>query len=98
MTPGPGVHRSDLALICELTQEIAHRQSGLTVRLRDAVPRLELVTPLGIVADVRVDEHDGDFVCRPNFARHPGSDVPGAAKAVIAFLASCDSGVRAGES
>ena len=97
MTAGAGVHRRDLALICELTREIANRQSGLTVLLRDAVPRLELVTPSGIVADVRVDEHDGHFVCRPSFARHPGRDVAAAATALIAFLASCDSGVRAGE-
>lgn len=84
----------DLALICALTREVASRDTGIVTLLRDAVPRVELVTPSGEVADVRVDENGGDFVWRPSLQRHPGSDVVGAATAVIEFLASRDSRVR----
>jgi hypothetical protein len=81
----------ELEAITALCRELAQAGglAGLGVQLRDAVPRMELITPAGVVVDVRVDSASGEFVWRPSFERHRVTDVPGAARALVAFLRQC---------
>lgn len=85
----------ELAAVVALFRELGRigALAGMRAQMRDAVPRMELVTSTGVVVDVRVDlraaEGCGAFVFRPSFGRHPVDDVPGAARALVAVFRAC---------
>lgn len=80
----------DLGMLGELCRWVARTDPGVVIGLRDAIPRLELSFPGGLVADVRVDEDGQVFVCRPSFRRYPTRDMAAAAVALAAFVRSAE--------
>ncbi|SEG75512.1 hypothetical protein SAMN04489712_11148 [Thermomonospora echinospora] len=62
---------------------------AVKVAFRDAIPRLEVTGPSGVVIDVRMDEDGAQFVFRPSFRRHSIEDVPGAVEAVLTLVRDC---------
>lgn len=81
----------ELRAVVELLRELARIGAlrGVGVQLRDAVPRMELVTSNGVVVDARLAEGGTEFVWRPTFRRYPITDVPGAARALQTLLREC---------
>lgn len=80
----------ELALLGELCQWIVRLGPGIGLGFRDAIPRVELTSPGGVVVDVRVDDDGQVFVFRPSYERHPTDDVRAAAEALVTLVRSCD--------
>jgi hypothetical protein len=75
-----------LALLC---REIVLQHAGISVTMRDAVPRLEVHGVGGAVVDVRLSDDGSEVVFRPSYARHSAADLPGAASAAVALIRAC---------
>src|SRR5512139_4232731 len=76
----------DLALLAALCRRVVRLGPGIGLGFRDAIPRVELTSPGGVVVDVRVDDEGEVFVFRPSYERRPTGDIRAAAEALVTLV------------